>query len=256
MTPSDSPNDFTRHDLDRRDRLDRTDSDPRRPDVSRLDLHYLDRAIGQYRDRYNRLRGEQEAILRKRDQLVSRVEEKRADTAKLQQVKILLQESSTFAREQARRQIETMVTNALQFIFNDPDMEFRVQIEEVRGRAEGEFLVVSKYGGELPVETRPQDARGGGVVDIISLALRAALLHANRPALEGPIILDEPGKHVSEEYSRQMAEFLKQLSVAFGRQIIMVTHNQHLANTGDISYTVEMKQGKSFVRLHNAVEAQ
>jgi DNA repair exonuclease SbcCD ATPase subunit len=210
--------------------------------------------VSAFRDHYNRRLGEQEAILRKKRQIEERVVAKRAEIDKLQQVKILLQESSAFAREQARRQIETMVTNALQFIFGEQDMEFRVQIDEVRGRAEGEFLVVSTYGGELPVETRPQDARGGGVVDVISLALRAALLHANRPKLDGPIILDEPGKHVSEEYSRQVAEFLKQLSTAFDRQIIMVTHNQHLANTGDTSYIVEMRNGKSYVRVFQSIE--
>jgi len=89
---------------------------------------------------------------------------------------------------------------------------------------------------------------------VISLALRAALLHANKPKLDGPIILDEPAKHVSDEYSRQVAEFLKQLSTAFGRQIIMVTHNQHLANTGDTSYIVEMRSGKSYVRVFQAIE--
>jgi DNA repair exonuclease SbcCD ATPase subunit len=214
----------------------------------------LDQAVFSLRDHYNRRRGEYEAVLRKKSLLEQRLEEKKRDIDKLQQVKILLQESAVFAREQARRQIETMVTNALQFIFGDRDMEFRVTIDEVRGRAEGEFLVVSRYGGEIPVETRPQDARGGGVVDVISLALRAALLHANKPRLDGPIILDEPAKHVSDEYSRQVAEFLKQLSTAFGRQIIMVTHNQHLANTGDCSYIVEMRSGKSYVRVFQAIE--
>lgn len=218
------------------------------------DIANLDGAISKLRDLYNRRLGEQELLLRKKRQLEERQAEKRAEIEKLEQVKILLQESSAFAREQARRQIETMVTNALQFIFGDQDIEFRVVIEEVRGRADGEFLVVSKYGGEIPVQTRPQDARGGGVVDVISLALRAALLHANRPRLDGPIILDEPAKHVSEEYSRQVAEFLKQLSTAFGRQIIMVTHNQHLANTGDTSYIVEMRSGKSYVRVYQNLE--
>lgn len=226
---------------------------PENENVS-VNVQELEGRLAKFRDFYNRQVGERDAILRKKRQLEERAQQVHDDIANLQQVKILLQESSAFAREQARRQIETMVTNALQFIFGDTDMEFRVQVEEVRGRAEGEFLVVSTYGGELPVETRPQDARGGGVVDVISLALRAALLHANRPPLDGPIILDEPGKHVSEEYSRQMAEFLKQLSVAFGRQIIMVTHNQHLANTGDISYMVEMRSGKSYVRVYNGIE--
>ncbi|TCP53695.1 hypothetical protein EV586_10539 [Tumebacillus sp. BK434] len=219
-----------------------------------IDTAQHDSAIAKLRDHYNRRLGEQEALLRKKRQVEDKVTEKRAEIVKLEGVKILLQESSAFAREQARRQIETMVTNALQFIFGDQDIEFRVEIDEVRGRAEGEFLVVSKYGGEIPVQTRPQDARGGGVVDVISLALRAALLHANRPRLDGPIILDEPAKHVSEEYSRQVAEFLKQLSTAFGRQIIMVTHNQHLANTGDTSYMVEMRSGKSYVRVYQSIE--
>ncbi|HEU4965636.1 MAG TPA: ATP-binding protein [Bacilli bacterium] len=217
-------------------------------------MQELDGAIAKLRDHYHTRLGEKNAVERKKAQLEERLAAKRVDIEKLQQVKILLQESSAFAREQARRQIETMVTNALQFIFGDKDMEFRVVIEEVRGRAEGEFLVVSTYGGEIPVQTRPQDARGGGVVDVISLALRAALLHANRPRLDGPIILDEPAKHVSEEYSRQVAEFLKQISTAFGRQIIMVTHNQHLANTGDTAYMVEMRSGKSYVRVFNSVE--
>lgn len=222
--------------------------------MNTADFSRLDQAVAGLRDHYNRRRGEQDAILRKKKTVEDRLEEKRHDIDKLQQVKILLQESAVFAREQARRQIETMVTNALQFIFGDGDMQFRVTIDEVRGRAEGEFLVVSTYGGEIPVETRPQDARGGGVVDVISLALRAALLHANKPKLDGPIILDEPAKHVSDEYSRQVAEFLKQLSTAFGRQIIMVTHNQHLANTGDTSYIVEMRSGKSYVRVFQAIE--
>ncbi|MGZ4164590.1 MAG: hypothetical protein ACXVPK_11175, partial [Tumebacillaceae bacterium] len=104
-------------------------------------IQELDQAIGHLRDQYNRRRGEQDAVLRKKQQIEERLELLRENIDKLQQVKILLQESSAFAREQARRQIETMVTNALQFIFGDDDMEFRVVIEEVRGRAEGEFLV-------------------------------------------------------------------------------------------------------------------
>ncbi|MBC7106618.1 MAG: ATP-binding protein, partial [Firmicutes bacterium] len=110
-----------------------------------------------------------------------------------------------------------------------------------------EFYVASDYGGR-EVVNRPQDARGGGVVDVISLALRVALLQTVRPPLPGPLMLDEPGKHVSEEYARSLALFLKSVSEMFGRQIVLVTHNQHLAEVGDRAFVVEMRDGESVVR--------
>jgi DNA repair ATPase RecN len=205
----------------------------------------VDAAVRQLRAAYHRRLGERDAILRKIEQTEEKLNQLQKEMERLTQVKILLQQSSQFAREQARRQIEGMVTQALQYIFGDENMEFRVEMEEVRGRTEGEFYVVSLYGGEIPVQTRPQDARGGGVVDVISLALRAAMLQATR--MEGPIILDEPGKHVSADYSRNVAQFLKELSSAFGRQILLVTHNAELASMGDIAYQVELREGKSHV---------
>ena len=128
------------------------------------------------------------------------------------------------------------------------DMEFKVVVEEKRDRPEAEFYVCSTYEGDYKVETTPQDARGGGVVDVISLALRLALLHAFRPPVGGPAVLDEPGKHVSEEYAPHLARFLKGFSQSLGRQVIMVSHNQHLADSADIAYLMEMKQGASRVR--------
>lgn len=210
----------------------------------------IEKGIQELRAAYNRRQGERDAILKKIEQTEAKVAELQKEMEILTQVKILLQQSSMFAREQARKQIEGMVTHALQYIFGEEDMQFRVEIEEVRGRADGEFYVVSLYGGETPIQTRPQDARGGGVVDVISLALRAAMLQATH--MDGPMILDEPGKHVSAEYSRNVAQFLKELSSAFGRQIILVTHNGELASMGDTSYLVELREGQSHVSLFHA----
>ena len=62
------------------------------------------------------------------------------------------------------------------------------------------------------------------------------------------MILDEPAKHVSEEFSPQVAQFLKSFSQSLGRQVIMVSHNQHLADSADVAYLVEMSRGRSSVR--------
>ncbi len=210
-------------------------------------LASLKSSLDQVKALYHRQRGEQSALLQEMVAREKRLEEVREETECLEKVRLLLMEAAKHAREQGRQQVEYLVTQALQFVFGG-DMEFKVVVEDKRDRPEAEFYVCSTYGGNFRVETTPQDARGGGVVDVISLALRLALLHAFRPPVGGPVVLDEPGKHVSEEFSPQVAQFLKSYSQSLGRQIIMVSHNQHLADSADIAYLVEMHQGVSSVR--------
>lgn len=211
------------------------------------DLNVLKRNVDQLNALYHRQRGEQAKIQERAASLEESIKEIHEQVERLEQVRLLLMEAAKHAREQGRRQVELLVTQGLQFVFGD-DLEFKVVVEEKRDRPEAEFYVCSTYGGDYRVETTPQDARGGGVVDIISLALRLALLHAFRPPVGGPAILDEPGKHVSDEYAPQLAQFLKGFSQSLGRQVIMVSHNQHLADSADIAYLVELHQGISKVR--------
>ncbi|MBS4535985.1 ATPase [Clostridium sp. D2Q-14] len=155
----------------------------------------------------------------------------------LEKTNILLQKTSEYAREQAKKQIEGLVTNCLQYIF-DENIEFEIDIQEAYGKPSAEFYVVTK--SDEIIKTKPEESRGGGVIDIISLALRIAFLHIHKPEIYGPLILDEPAKHVSEDYIFNVSEFLKEVSEMFNRQIIMVTHNNHLASIADISYRVEL----------------
>jgi DNA repair exonuclease SbcCD ATPase subunit len=164
----------------------------------------------------------------------------------LEQARMLLQKAGNDARETARKRLQETVTDALKYVFGS-DFEFIIEFKETRGRTEAEFYVQSDYNGEK-IKTKPEDARGGGVVDIISIALRVALIQIyNNPVIRGPIILDEPGKHVSADYTMKLATFLKQINQTFDRQIIISTHQPDLANIADDSYTVELKGGKSVV---------
>lgn len=163
----------------------------------------------------------------------------------LEKVVILFQKTSEFAREQAKVQIESLVTKCLQFIF-ESNIEFLIELEELRNKANAEFYVVSENANTI-IKTKPELSRGGGVVDIVSLALRIAFLQIHKPRIEGPLILDEPAKHVSEEYIFNVGDFLKQTSEMFNRQIIMVTHNQHLSAISNYCYHVELDGSRSFI---------
>lgn len=157
----------------------------------------------------------------------------------LSKVGALLHKTSEYAREQAKFQIESLVTKCLQYVF-ETDIEFLVEIDEQRGKSAAEFYVVNTI-EDIILKTKPELSRGGGVVDIVSLALRIAFLQTHKPKIEGPLILDEPAKHVSDEYIYNVSEFLNQTSELFERQIIMVTHNNHLASIGTMAYKVDLK---------------
>lgn len=166
------------------------------------------------------------------------IEKIQLDQELLEKVILLFQKTSEFARNQAKRQIETLVTKCLQYIF-ETNIEFVIELDELRGKANAEFYVVN-VNEDIIIKTKPELSRGGGVVDIVSLALRIAFLQIHKPKIEGPLILDEPAKHVSEDYIFNVGDFLKQTSEMFNRQIIMVTHNQHLSAISSKAYRVDL----------------
>ncbi|SDX15389.1 hypothetical protein SAMN05444487_11119 [Marininema mesophilum] len=200
-------------------------------------------------------RAREEAWVRraKRDELtrlLEEVEKRLAEQTKRRdvydKVRVLLQQSAEHARSQAKAQMETLVTNALQYVFGSL-FRFEIELMEHGGKPIAEFYVITDWEG-TPVKTKPQEARGGGIVDITSLALRVALIETFRPLPAGPLILDEPGKHVSQEYILPMLEFLKSTGEMFGRQIILVTHDPHLTEGADQAFEVRIKGGASTVR--------
>lgn len=177
----------------------------------------------------------------------------------LEQTNILLQKTGEYQRTQSCRQIELIGTSALQYIMG-PDFKLEVELKDirrvdgdkqrfqadVRKRPEAEIYIVSVENG-MEVRNRPQDSRGGGIVDIVSMAMRIGMLEAVDPPIDGPLILDEPGKHVSEEYIVAFAEFINTISRQLDRQIIMVTHSPYMAASADKKFNMNIENGVSKV---------
>ncbi|WP_215508507.1 ATPase [Peptoniphilus sp. EMRHCC_23] len=187
-----------------------------------------------------------------RDSILEQVEKKRvaikeveAEEKKLNGVVFLLQKAADFSRNQATHQIEDIVTQSIAYIMQNSS-RFIVDLSEKRGLPIAEFFVESDY-GDYKVKTKPEMSRGGGVVDIVSLALRIAFLENHQPKMDGPLFLDEPGKHISDDYIFNMGEFVKECSRLFSRQIIMVTHNDYLTNICDKAFRVDIRNGTSDV---------
>lgn len=195
---------------------------------------------------YNNRKGQKQKLEAERSEKQKRLKTCQEERELLEQVNIFLQEVSQYARQQAKQQIERLVTQALQSVFGD-EFSFQIDIEKKRNSFSAQFYVVSEH-GEHEIKNIPQNARGGGVVDVVSLGLRVAMLETlQRPKVEGPLVLDEPAKHVSEEYLMNVTEFLKMVNERFDRQIIIVTHQQELAQIADKSFQVVLQAGISEV---------
>ena len=209
-------------------------------DISRIRLK-CDKAKAYYHSQT----GKQQVLLERKAEIEAALQSASKSIDTLDHVRVLLSKVSEYAREHSKQQIEALVTNCLQFIF-DSGIEFKIEISEMSGKPEAEFFIARDING-AKITTRPCEARGGGVVDIVSLALRVAMIECSSTGVNGPIILDEPAKHVSDEYISQVAEFLKQVCEMFGRQVIMVTHNKHLSEIADQAFRVELHGGISVV---------
>jgi len=211
-----------------------------------MDIELLDQEIEKINTKLNIEMGKRQVLKDSLDNIQDQIERELKYEDLLTKVILLFQKTAAYAREQSKRQIEDLVTKCLQFIF-ETDIEFLIELSEKRSVPNAEFFVKSNYDEGYSVITRPELSRGGGVVDIVSIALRLAFIQLHRPIIEGPIILDEPGKHVSSDYIFNLGDFLNKSSSLFNRQIIMVTHNEHLAQICDKAYTVDIKNGISYV---------
>ncbi len=212
-----------------------------------MDIHEMKKKYASYRDHIIYKKTLKAKIEEDMLHIKKEMENLKEEEDTFTKAKLLLEESSMFAREQIKYQFEVMVTNALQFITGE-SVEFKIEFEQKRGRPEASFYVISKLEDGSEIKNNPEESRGGGIIDIISLTLKYCMLQTHNPPIEGPFILDEPAKHVSEEYIINVGKFLKEINSAFKRQIIMVTHNTHLSEISDKRYMVSMEKGISKVK--------
>ncbi|TCP70053.1 ATP-binding protein [Baia soyae] len=212
-----------------------------------LSLEALEKRVRQYETEWSERKGKQDLLLEQLHEVEKHWQLYQEEKELLDQVRILFQKASDYARQQAKAQLELLVTRALQMVFG-PAFSFIIELSEAGKNPSAEFFVVTDWDG-MQVKNKPQDSRGGGIVDIISLALRIALITTIQPRVEGPLILDEPGKHVSKDYVVPMVQFLQLISQTYGRQIILVTHNSDLTESADQVYEVRLNGGKSEVVL-------
>jgi len=117
--------------------------------------------------------------------------------------------------------VQNLATYCLQAVFGS---QYSCQIDTVikRGKVELDIFVMK---GRLRLD--PMTACGGGIADVLALALRIGVILADNQTQPRQILIcDEPCRFVSEAYRPAVAELLESLSETYGFQLIMVTHDE------------------------------
>jgi DNA repair exonuclease SbcCD ATPase subunit len=215
--------------------------------VSGMSLATIEANLAQLKTQYQMDSGKLELLQKQLNDKTTELNQARQDIEVWQRLKILFGQMSEFAREQLKQRIQGTVTSALQAILLRDDISFEIEMWfGGDGKPNARWKINSPC-GDVMVQTEPEDGNGGGVTDVVSLALRAALLELSQPKPTGVFALDEPGKMISKEYLPNVAEFFKRYLGQTGRQGLIVTHHDILADCADVGYRVGQKNGISEV---------
>lgn len=157
----------------------------------------------------------------------------------IEEAQAFLQQVAKDTQEQIRYHLEDIVNMALDTVF-PMCYTFRIVFEIKRNKTEARLCL---FDGEREID--PMFSNGGGVKDILTFALRVALLliSKNRRVL----ILDEPFKFISADLKEAAFEIMKRLSKELGVQIIAVTHDEGMMDIADKVIRVSKREGVAHV---------
>lgn len=196
---------------------------------------------------YHQAIGEKNSIENNIKRLKEELSELDENSKDLILVDTLLKETADFSRIQTSKEIERIVSACLNLVFNN-NMKFKIELSQSRGKNSAEFYLIEKDENK-EYKYKIEDTRGGGVIDILSLALRISFLLNSSLDTNDLIILDEPAKHVSDDYIFNIADFIKKISEEFNKQIIIISHNEHLSSIGNISYRIHKENFNSVIDI-------
>lgn len=206
---------------------------------------FMKSRIESLKDEVNRQRAEKVSVDRRLKKLNDEVFVLNHHAEDLEKIHAVITKYVQTYQESFLQHIEGVVTKGLQAIFEEP-MVFRVEQIVTGKRLEVKFWLSTQFGVET-LETSIMDSRGGGVGAVIGFLLRVSIILL-MPKQRKILLLDETFAQLSAEYLPNLSEFIRQLVDQSDIQIIMVTHQEELAESADVCYHVSHNGYKTEVK--------
>jgi len=166
---------------------------------------------------------------------------------------LFLQSFSKKRREEGQEIFSDMGTVALQNIYGEG---FRLEIiyDTKRNKPVADVYIVSPYSDSEEQEIKySSEYAAGGENDVVSFAMKLALLQTYKPKQEGPVLLDETFKHLSVDHIDDVAEMLSQISSHLKRQFIFCTSHRHpsFKKCADRSFVIQRENDEASIVLND-----
>jgi DNA repair exonuclease SbcCD ATPase subunit len=190
-------------------------------------------------------KGELEYLMNQRTDLSDTVINMQDKYEYIVQAQKLLQETAKRTQSRLSFHISSFITSALQSIWGEDAYTFTLEFIEKRNKTEVQMLLHTQE-GDVSLDSLNDIRSGGGVLDIVALALRIALwsLQANH---KNVMILDQPLSNLDSTYLPKAGELIQELAEKLQIQFIMINHNPALADIADQTFFVEKHDGVSSV---------
>lgn len=147
-------------------------------------------------------------------------------------------------RDEAISFIEEVVTAGLQEVFTDKNLKLKLQLKTEGSKTAVEMFIEDE--GELYTLER---SRGGGLRDIVSIAILICIRSISRPKIELPLLLDESLKFLNSveenDYTANAFKFIKTICEKLDTQIIFITgkkNKEAIKNADNVIYVTQKEK--------------
>lgn len=133
-----------------------------------------------------------------------------------------------------------VVTEGLQSIFYDRDLEFDVDVSQKRSKV---WLDFQNRDLDSDVEGAPLDSFGGGVAAVESLILRVLVILKKDMARY--LLLDESLGALSDQYVEACCRFIQTMCDRFDLDVLLITQNRMFEDYADRVYRSSLQNNRT-----------
>lgn len=155
----------------------------------------------------------------------------------------LLQQTAQKTQSRLSFHISNFISSNLEAIWGEDAYTFSLEFIEKRNKTEVSMHICNDD-GSIELGNLNDISTGGGILDIIALALRIALWSLQTHP-QKVMILDQPFQNLDKNYLPKAGELIKELSNKLGLQFIIINHNPALEECADVIIEIEKVDGFS-----------
>lgn len=170
------------------------------------------------------------------------LQDKREQLADAIEARETSNEASVQTQQNLKFHIESLVNKALHTIWGESAYTFRANFVTRRNQLECDLRLVRNG-----IELNPLEAAGGGVCDVVSMALRM-VYHGLGNSIS-VMVFDEPLRHLSRDLQERAAHMRNELQRLLGLQFIVITHSEGSILGADRIFTFSLHNGRTHVEM-------